>query len=73
MGFLDELKKLTNMNCLGSIPVVSRRVHGQRPRVAEEGDRYGFSESIRLLRIRVEREMHAGGHKVLLVSSAVTI
>lgn len=68
----DELKRLTNLRCLASIPYSGRKAKKSSwPLLSESGDRFGFSESVRLLRIRVEKEMHAQHHKVLLVSSAI--
>ena len=67
----DELKRMTNLRCLGTLPNISRKQRGDWLRIALEGDRYGFSESVRLLRIRVEKEMEARQQKVLLVSSAI--
>ncbi len=71
----EELKRLVNLHCIGMLPVVKGYQKGQRkaacPILSKESDTFGFGESIRLLRIRVEKEMHAQEKKVLLVSSAV--
>lgn len=68
----DELKRLVNVRCVGAVPKV--RMGGKRsavcPMVEDRGREMGFAESVRLLRVRVEKEMQSHGRKVLLVSSA---
>ena len=70
-----ELNCLLNLRCIGTLPVAKRASKGGRnglcPVLMTEGDKYGFDESVRLLRIRVEKEMRGQDRKVLLVSSAV--
>lgn len=66
----EELKRLTNLRCLGVLPVVKRSRDVKYPRIGEESDQFGFAESVRLMRIRVEKEMESQGMQVLLVSSA---
>lgn len=70
----DELKQLLNVRCLGSLPEVRlfRRVNRKRCPIldSQENDR-SFAGAMRLLRVRVEKEMHAQGQKVLLISSAI--
>ena len=70
-----ELKNLLNLRCIGTLPVArgfrqSGR-NGPCPVLMGEGDRYGFDESVRLMRIRVEKEMRERDKNVLLVSSAI--
>lgn len=70
-----ELKQLVNLRCLGMLPMTKaahRRGRNSRGTLLiDDNDKYGFSESIRLLRIRTEKEMRAYNRKVLLVSSAI--
>lgn len=68
-----ELEQLVNLRCLGVLPEVRRagRRGGGRPLLVTAGDASGFSESMRLLRIRVEKELRQREKKVVLVSSAV--
>ena len=71
----EELKRLVNLRCMGMLPVVKGYQKGQRkaacPILTAGNDTVGFGESIRLLRIRVEKEMREQNKKVLLVSSAI--
>ena len=67
----DEIQQLMNVRFLGALPKV--RLHGRVvacPRVTDEQTGRDFAESVRLIRVRVEREMQNKGMKVLLVSSA---
>ena len=69
----EELKRLINIRCLGMLPLVKRMKRGKHeawPMLGTEGNHLGFSESVRLLRIRVEKIMKEQNLKVLLVSSA---
>lgn len=69
----EELKRLTGLHCMGTIPFCKpkRRRPDSWPMLSEAAGRSGFSESVRLLCIRVKREMDWRQHKVLLVSSAI--
>ena len=71
-----ELERIVNLKCIGMLPTARslRKGRGGRayPVLEQENDRFGFSESVRLLRIRIEKELHRQGKKVLLVSSAVS-
>ncbi len=71
-----ELERIVNLKCIGMLPTARglRKGRGSRayPVLEQENDRFGFSESVRLLRIRIEKELHRQGKKVLLVSSAVS-
>lgn len=70
----EELKQLLNVRCLGSLPEVRlfRRVNRKRcPILDEQENNQGFVGAMRRLRVRVEKEMHAQGQKVLLISSAI--
>ena len=70
-----ELKQLINLRCLGMLPMAKGYHKGGKngpcPVLTDEGDKLGFGESVRLLRIRVEKELREHGRKVLLVSSAI--
>ncbi|MGN1009209.1 MAG: polysaccharide biosynthesis tyrosine autokinase [Butyricicoccus sp.] len=68
----EELKRLMNLRCFGPLPRVGGMKKGTAcPLLTRENDKFGFSESVRLIRIRTEKEMRSRGHKVLLVSSAI--
>ena len=72
----EDLKKLLNVKCLGTIPRIKfkKRSDRQRNRVLidNRGVSYGFIESIRTVRTRIERDSAETGAKVYMVSSAVT-
>ena len=67
----EELKKTINTPCVGQIPALklSRRV--TCPLIHRMENRTGFTESVRTIRLRVEKAMRESNRKVLLVSSAV--
>ena len=71
----QELQKLVNLPYLGNIPrlpgFVSAKNKGKCPVLSSRSDKFGFSESIRLLRIRVERAMEKENAKTLLVTSTI--
>ena len=66
----EELKKVLNSPCLGHIPMIKIPGRTACPLVTKHGGRSGFGESVRLLRIRVQKAM-GEDNKVLLVSSAI--
>lgn len=69
-----ELHKLVNLPCLGRLPVVQgygKRGKNECPIVSDKNDKFGFNESVRLLRVRAERELDKTGGKVLLVTSSI--
>lgn len=70
-----ELEQLVNLRCLGMLPMTRRFRKDKNgtacPLLTRENDNYGFGESVRLLRIRAEKEMREQGQKVLLVTSAI--
>ena len=76
IGGEKELRQLVNLPCLGVLPMASGFTRRTRtgtayPRVSEENDKFGFSESIRLLRVRVEKAMAQRGAKVLMITSTI--
>lgn len=70
-----ELEQIINLRCLGMIPIAKGYRKGPKgtacPVLTQENDKFGFGESVRLLRIRVEKELREQDRKVLLVSSAI--
>lgn len=75
VGSEEDLGKLVNLECLGKIPNV-RGFSGRKnsyacPILTDESDKFGFNEAIRLMRVRVEREMEQTRSKVLLVTSTI--
>ena len=67
----EELRKVLNTPCLGQVPSVKLSKKMPYPLAHRWKNDTGFSESVRLLRLRVERALEEEGKKVLLVSSAV--
>jgi receptor protein-tyrosine kinase len=67
----DELKRVLNVDCLGEIPTGKVSFRGTAPIITKSNDRSGFGESVRLLRMRVEKEMDEKNKKVLMISSAI--
>ncbi len=67
----EELKKILNFPCLGTIPA-TKVVSANRtcPMVNHDMGRYGFVDAVRLMRLHAENALRAEAHKVLLVSSA---
>ena len=68
----EELNRLINLRCVGVLPLVKglrRNGTGDCPMFSDRRHRE-FSEAVRLLRMRVEKEMKRQGDKVLLISSA---
>lgn len=68
----EELREVLSLRTLGVLPAVRGRGRGRAvcPRFDGGAEYSGFSESVRLLRMRTEKEMRERGMKVLLVSSA---
>lgn len=68
-----DLRRVVNLPCLGQLPVVQTyaRRKAQCPVVSEKNDKFGFNESVRLLRVRVTRELEKTGGKVILVTSTI--
>ena len=70
-----ELQRLVNLPYLGNLPQVpgynKTKFRGVCPVLSNRSDKFGFSESVRLLRIRVERAMEKENAKTLLVTSTI--
>ena len=69
----DELKRVINLRCMGVLPLIKgmRRENNRTcPVVSGDGRYREFSESVRLMRMRVEKEMESQNAKVLLITSA---
>ena len=67
----EELHKVLNTPCLGQIPSVKTTKKMPCPLIFKLKGKSGFAESMRLLRLRIEKEMEAAEKRVLLVSSAI--
>ena len=67
----EELKRIVNLPCIGQIPNIKISNRHSCPLISREKSNAGFVESVRLLRVRVEKAMEETGKKVLLVSSAI--
>lgn len=67
----EELKRTLNYPCLGIVPAT--KVVGQGkgcPLIHTDKGKFGFSESVRLLQMHVQKEMQRKDHKVLMISGA---
>lgn len=67
----EALNRLVNLPCLGYLPWVRGAEKGGCPIVRESNDKFGFNESVRLLRVRVEKALAEGQGNVLLVTSTI--
>ena len=67
----DELKRVLNVPCIGQIPAVKVPNKTHCPLMHKNRRLPGFAESIRLLRLHVDKTMGEKQKKVLLVSSAI--
>ena len=67
----EELRRTLNTPCMGQIPTVKLTRKMPYPLIHRLKADNGFGESIRLLRLRVEKAMEEEEKKVLLVSSAI--
>ena len=69
----EELRRVLSTRCLGVIPQVRRDRRNQPgcPLLENMTERHGFTESVRLLRLRVQKEMDSRKAQILLISSAV--
>ena len=68
----EELENVLNLSCLGQVPNVKITKRQPCPLIFARDCNSGFAESIRLLRIRVDKVMEQSNKKVLLVSSAIS-
>ena len=68
----EELGRIVNVPCLGRLPKVRglERSSKKCPILSEKNDKFGFNESVRLLRVRVEKEMSEDSN-VLMVTSTI--
>ena len=67
----NELKRVLNVDCLGEIPTGKVSFRGTSPIITRSNDRSGFGESVRMLRMRVDKEMGDKNKKVLMVTSSI--
>lgn len=69
----EELGKVLNVPCLGHLPKVKGQQYrkGQCPIINDKNDKFGFNESVRLLRVRVEKALSENDGKVLMVTSTI--
>ncbi|MCR5809437.1 MAG: polysaccharide biosynthesis tyrosine autokinase [Clostridiales bacterium] len=70
----EELKSILNVDCLGTLPVCSRK-HRRKDERSEinilyDSNRGNYIEAMRLIRTRLERRME-DGKKVVMVTSSV--
>lgn len=67
----EELKQVLNSPCLGQIPAVKLPRNVTCPMLGTRYSNSGFTESVRQMRMRMEKVMEEQEKKVLLVSSAL--
>ena len=67
----EDLSKLVNLSCLGYLPNVRGMGKDSCPMLVNYNDKFGFNESVRLLRVRVEKALAEHNSKVLLVTSTI--
>lgn len=67
----EELSKVVNLPCLGHLPRLRGVDQGSCPIVNDSNDKFGFNESVRLLRVRVEKALAKENSQVLLVTSTI--
>ena len=67
----DMLRKQLSFECFGQVPQVKLAPKEPCPLMHQSRKRPEFSESIRSIRMRVERAMDPDNKKVLLISSAI--
>ena len=68
----EELGSVVNLPCLGTLPKAKglEKKGGKCLILNERNDKFGFNESVRLLRVRVEKEL-TPEHNVLMVTSTI--
>ena len=69
----QELRQILNLRVISALPVVRGRKKKERalsPRMDDSASHSGFSESVRLMRIRAEKELKEQNIKILMISSA---
>lgn len=71
----EDMKRLTNIPCIGSIPNIHFKKHSSREAqqllIDNKKVPFGFVEAVRTIRTRIEKESKEKGHKVFLVTSAI--
>lgn len=72
----SDLKKLLNIDCISTVPqvYVKKRRHTSDAKITIYNRKISqaFIESIRVLRIRIEKEARKDDHKIILITSAVS-
>ncbi|MBR7178942.1 MAG: AAA family ATPase [Oscillospiraceae bacterium] len=67
----EELKRTLNYPCLGIVPATKVVGRGKGcPLIHTDKGKFGFSESVRLLQMHVQKEMQRKNHKLLMISGA---
>lgn len=67
----DELKRTLNYPCLGIVPATKVVGRGKGcPLIHTDKGKFGFSESVRLLQMHVQKEMQRKNHRMLMISGA---
>ena len=67
----DELKRTLNYPCLGIVPATKVVGKDKRcPLIHHDNGKFGFSESVRLLQMHLQKEMQNQNKKIVMVSGA---
>ncbi len=67
----EELGKVISVPCLGHLPKVRGIGSTGHPVLTDRNDKFGFNESVRLLRVRVEKAMVKEKGNILMVTSSI--
>ncbi len=67
----EDLGKVASIPCLGHLPKIRGIRDDDRPILADSNDKFGFNESVRLLRVRVEKMLAEEKGKVLMITSSI--
>ena len=68
----DELRRTLNYPCLGIVPATKVVGRDKRcPLIHHDTGKFGFAESVRLLQMHLQKEMHTQNKKIVMVSGAI--
>lgn len=67
----EDLSKVVSIPCLGHLPKIRGISSNDRPILTDSNDKFGFNESVRLLRVRVEKALNKEKGNILMVTSSI--
>lgn len=67
----EDLSKVASIPCLGHLPRIRGFSSDSQPLLTDNNDKFGFNESIRLLRVRVEKALTKEKGSILMVTSSI--